>query len=77
MALNGTFHPHGSRHLRSVSRSSRMNGYATRRLYQERYPNRRVLHHTTFASVNRRLHETGSSTRLPLLFGKRYACFFS
>ncbi|GFU25313.1 putative DD41D transposase [Trichonephila clavipes] len=28
--------------------------HATQRLYQKRYPNRRVPHHTTFASINRR-----------------------
>ena len=39
------------------------NGHAARRLYQERYPNRRVPYHATFASVNRRLRETGSLTR--------------
>ncbi|GFS52856.1 uncharacterized protein TNCV_3122441 [Trichonephila clavipes] len=32
-------------------------------LYQERYPNMRILHHTTFSRFNRRLRETGSLTR--------------
>ena len=39
------------------------NGHAARRLYQERYSNRRIPYHATFASVNRRLRETGSLTR--------------
>jgi hypothetical protein len=30
------------------------------RLYQERLPSRRLPHHSTFASINRRLRETGS-----------------
>ncbi|GFV91209.1 hypothetical protein TNCV_897301 [Trichonephila clavipes] len=36
------------------------NDHSARQLYQERYPNRRVLHYTTFASVNRRLREIDS-----------------
>jgi hypothetical protein len=36
------------------------NGRMAQRLYQERFPNRRLPHHRTFASINRRLRETGS-----------------
>jgi hypothetical protein len=36
------------------------NGRMAQRLYQERFPNRRLPHHSTFASTNRRLRETGS-----------------
>ncbi|GFU19116.1 hypothetical protein TNCV_4397171 [Trichonephila clavipes] len=36
------------------------NGHAARRLYQECYRNRRVPHHMSFASVNRRLRESCS-----------------
>ena len=39
------------------------NGHAAWRLYQERYPNRRFPYHATFASVNRRLRESGSLKR--------------
>ena len=39
------------------------NGHAARQLYQERHRERRVPYHTTCASVNRRLHETGSLMR--------------
>ncbi|GFX91232.1 hypothetical protein TNCV_1246471 [Trichonephila clavipes] len=38
-------------------------GHATRKLYQERYPNWRIPHRTTFGSVNRRLLEIGSLTK--------------
>ncbi|GFW71646.1 hypothetical protein TNCV_2548591 [Trichonephila clavipes] len=34
------------------------NGHSARQLHQERYPNTRVPHHTSFASVNGRLRET-------------------
>ncbi|GFT72927.1 hypothetical protein TNCV_1976481 [Trichonephila clavipes] len=53
------------------------NGHATRRLYQERYPNTRVRYHTTFTRVNRRLHETGSFTNKLVLFGVRETPVFS
>jgi hypothetical protein len=36
------------------------NGRMAQRLYQERFPNRWNPHHSTFASINRRLRETGS-----------------
>jgi hypothetical protein len=36
------------------------NGKIAQRLYQERFPDRRIPHHSTFASINRRLRETGS-----------------
>ncbi|GFV30318.1 hypothetical protein TNCV_97931 [Trichonephila clavipes] len=35
------------------------NGHVTRLLYQRRYSNRRVPHHTTFANVNGRGRESG------------------
>jgi hypothetical protein len=35
------------------------NGRMAQRLYQERFPNRRLPHHSTFASINQRLRETG------------------
>ncbi|GFW27186.1 hypothetical protein TNCV_94121 [Trichonephila clavipes] len=38
-------------------------GNTARGWHRERYPNSGVLHHTTFASVNRKLRKTGSSTR--------------
>jgi hypothetical protein len=34
------------------------NGRMAQRLYQERFPNRRLPHHSTFASINRQLRET-------------------
>lgn len=36
------------------------NGRKSVRVYQERYPNRRVPNHQTFAAVERRLRETGT-----------------
>lgn len=33
------------------------NGRETQRIYQEGYPQRKLPHHTTFASINRRLRE--------------------
>lgn len=36
------------------------NGREARRIYQERYPNRRVPNHQTFGSTYRRLRETGN-----------------
>ncbi|GFX46205.1 DUF4817 domain-containing protein [Trichonephila clavipes] len=39
------------------------NGHTTWLLYQKRYSNRRVPHHTTFASVNKMIRETYSFTR--------------
>jgi hypothetical protein len=36
------------------------NGTVAQRLYQERFPNRWIPHHSTFASINRWLGETGS-----------------
>ena len=30
-------------------------GRAVQRLYRDRYPNRRITHHTTFSSIHRRL----------------------
>ena len=36
------------------------NGRDAARLYEERYPERRQPHHTTFASIHRRLRETGT-----------------
>lgn len=36
------------------------NGREARKLYHERFPNRRLPSHPTFASVDRRLRETGS-----------------
>lgn len=36
------------------------NGRAARRLYEQRFPTRRIPSHPTFASVDRRLRETGS-----------------
>jgi hypothetical protein len=36
------------------------NGRVGQRLYQECFPNRRLPRHSTFASINRRLRETGS-----------------
>ena len=43
-----------------VNGTADYNGHAARRFYQERYPNRRIPYHATFASVNRWLRETGS-----------------
>ena len=39
---------------------ARGNGHEARRIYVQRHPNRRHPRHTTFASVVRRLQETGS-----------------
>jgi hypothetical protein len=36
------------------------NDRTAQQLYQERFPNRRIPHHSMFASINRRLRETGS-----------------
>jgi hypothetical protein len=36
------------------------NGKMAQQLYHERLPNRRLLHHSMFASINRRLRETRS-----------------
>lgn len=40
--------------------SANCNAREARRIYQERYPNRRVPHHETFATTYRRLRETGN-----------------
>ena len=39
---------------------ARGNGRQARRIYEQRYPNRRHPHHTTFAAIHRRLGETGN-----------------
>ena len=39
---------------------ARGNGREARRMYEQRYPNRRHPHHTTFAAIHRRLGETGN-----------------
>jgi hypothetical protein len=36
------------------------NGRMAQRLYQERFPNRRISHHSTSASINQMLRETSS-----------------
>lgn len=40
--------------------SADCNGHEARRIYQERYPDRRSPHHETFATTYRRLRETGN-----------------
>ena len=35
-------------------------GCAAQRLYQDRYPNHRIPHHTTFSSIHRRLCQSGT-----------------
>ncbi|GFV47291.1 hypothetical protein TNCV_4829471 [Trichonephila clavipes] len=50
-----------------VYRAADWNGHANRWLYQERSRNRRVPHHMTFASVNRRLLESGSNHKKSLV----------
>ena len=38
-------------------------GRAAHRLYRDRYPNRRIPHHTTFSSIHRRLCQSGTVHR--------------
>ena len=38
-------------------------GRAAQRLYRDRYPNRRITHHTTFSSIRRRLRQSGTVHR--------------
>ncbi|GFX35545.1 hypothetical protein TNCV_103521 [Trichonephila clavipes] len=44
------------------------NEHAAWWLYQGRYTNSRVLYHMTFASVNRKLRETGSGHMTSLVY---------
>ena len=39
-------------------------GRAAQRLYRDRYPNRRITHHTTFSSIHRRLYQSGTVHRV-------------
>ena len=40
-----------------------MSGRAEQRLYRDRYPNRRITHHTEFSSIHRRLCQSGKIHR--------------
>jgi hypothetical protein len=46
--------------MRPVYGKARGNGLEAQRIYQERYLQRQLPHHTTFASIDRRLREYGS-----------------
>ena len=37
-------------------------GRAAQRPYRDRYPNRRITHHTTFSSIHRRVCQSGTPT---------------
>ncbi|KAJ8892859.1 hypothetical protein PR048_005440, partial [Dryococelus australis] len=43
--------------------AAQCNSRASAHMYRERYPNRRVSHHSTFTAIDRRLHEQGTFTR--------------
>lgn len=49
------------------------NGRESVRVYRERYPNRRIPNHQTFAAIERRLRETGSFTPLTANYGRQRA----
>ncbi|EZA62141.1 hypothetical protein X777_03748 [Ooceraea biroi] len=61
MNNNFSFEELADMHL--IYGEARCNGREAARLYEERYPNRRQPHHSTFASIHRRLRESGNLKR--------------
>ncbi|KAI4466765.1 oxysterol-binding protein-related [Holotrichia oblita] len=69
---NYSFEELADMHL--VYGAAQCNGKEAARLYEQRYPARRQPHHTTFASIHRRLRESGNLKRLGGSGRPRTAC---